>query len=377
MNVNKSYAINYKDSISHENSYQKENEENISSSRKELKESLSKKKNIKYNDIDLNTLFSKSTKKSETNKFNKQNINDFELEEENGGNLNNNDENENNKEEVKEEEFSNEKIDENASNLKQIEKINNNKIELNLIEIKETNSDENKNMENENNDLIDINKQLLNKITELKKEMEFTKREMRKKDEKLLIYVNKYDKIDTEKENNKDKNENLEEELINKQDEIDSKSKKNKELTNKNIDLEQDMNKIKINYKRKGNLNDFNKKKYKMKNKDLDKTNEEKNKKEISIKFKHLEENINYEDLSIDELHNERNVLIKERDEMTILYDKLPIKLVTKEQINLKTELEKNINIINNKLMKIRLQIKSFNQWIINFNIKLLNNFFI
>ena len=99
-----------------------------------------------------------------------------------------------------------------------------------------------------------------------------------------------------------------------------------------------------------------------MKNKDLDKTNEEKNKKEISIKFKHLEENINYEDLSIDELHNERNVLIKERDEMTILYDKLPIKLVTKEQINLKTELEKNINIINNKLMKIRLQIKSFNQ---------------
>ena len=217
-------------------------------------------------------------------------------------------------------------------------------------------------MENENNDLIDINKQLLNKITELKKEMEFTKREMRKKDEKLLIYVNKYDKIDTKKENNKDKNENLEEELINKQDEIDSKSKKNKELTNKNIDLEQDMNKIKINYKRKGNLNDFNKKKYKMKNKDLDKTNEEKNKKEISIKFKHLEENINYEDLSIDELHNERNVLIKERDEMTILYDKLPIKLVTKEQINLKTELEKNINIINNKLMKIRLQIKSFNQ---------------
>ena len=210
--------------------------------------------------------------------------------------------------------------------------------------------------------IIDINKQLLNKITELKKEMEFTKREMRKKDEKLLIYVNKYDKIDTEKENNKDKNENLEEELINKQDEIDSKSKKNKELTNKNIDLEQDMNKIKINYKRKGNLNDFNKKKYKMKNKDLDKTNEEKNKKEISIKFKHLEENINYEDLSIDELHNERNVLIKERDEMTILYDKLPIKLVTREQINLKTELEKNINIINNKLMKIRLQIKSFNQ---------------
>ena len=210
--------------------------------------------------------------------------------------------------------------------------------------------------------IIDINKQLLNKITELKKEMEFTKREMRKKDEKLLIYVNKYDKIDTEKENNKDKNENLEEELINKQDEIDSKSKKNKELTNKNIDLEQDMNKIKINYKRKGNLNDFNKKKYKMKNKDLDKNKEEKNKKEISIKFKHLEENINYEDLSIDELHNERNVLIKERDEMTILYDKLPIKLVTKEQINLKTELEKNINIINNKLMKIRLQIKSFNQ---------------
>ena len=144
---------------------------------------------------------------------------------------------------------------------------------------------------------------------------------------------------------------------------MDFKTKKIKELTNKNIDLEKEMKKLKVYYKKKENFI-YNKKSNKNENKDNNKSNnsiEEKNEKEICEKFQQLEENINYENFSIDELHNERNALIKERNEKTLLYDKLPIKLVTKEQINLKAELEKDINIINNKLMKIRLQIKSYN----------------
>ena len=60
-------------------------------------------------------------------------------------------------------------------------------------------------------------------------------------------------------------------------------------------------------------------------------------------------------------MQNQRNELIKERKEITFLYDKLPIKLVNKEQINEKAELEKKLNKINNQLMKIRLQLKNYN----------------
>ena len=361
-NINKSYAINYKNNISNENSILKENEENNLSSKRILKDSLSKKKNIKYNDIDLNNLFSKSSKKTEKNKFIKLNINKFE--EENGGNIKDFYEKENKKSENLEEKdsISNENNYENKFDLKDISISDNRKKDKNQIEITENNSEENIDNDN-NNELINMNKHLINKITELKREMEFTRKEMIKKDKKLLIYVNKYDKIATENVNNMAEIENLEEELLNKQDEMDFKTKKIKELTNKNIDLEKEMKKLKVYYKKKENFI-YNKKSNKNENKDNNKSNnsiEEKNEKEICEKFQQLEENINYENFSIDELHNERNALIKERNEKTLLYDKLPIKLVTKEQINLKAELEKDINIINNKLMKIRLQIKSYN----------------
>ena len=361
-NINKSYAINYKNNISNENSILKENEENNLSSKRILKDSLSKKKNIKYNDIDLNNLFSKSSKKTEKNKFIKLNINKFE--EENGGNIKDFYEKENKKSENLEEKESinNENNYENKFDLKEISISDNRKKGKNQIEITENNSEENIDNDN-NNELINMNKHLINKITELKREMEFTRKEMIKKDKKLLIYVNKYDKIATENVNNMAEIENLEEELLNKQDEMDFKTKKIKELTNKNIDLEKEMKKLKVYYKKKENFI-YNKKSNKNENKDNNKSNnsiEEKNEKEICEKFQQLEENINYENFSIDELHNERNALIKERNEKTLLYDKLPIKLVTKEQINLKAELEKDINIINNKLMKIRLQIKSYN----------------
>ena len=361
-NINKSYAINYKNNISNENSILKENDENNLSSKRILKDSLSKKKNIKYNDIDLNNLFSKSSKKTEKNKFIKLNINKFE--EENGGNIKDFYEKENKKSENLEEKESinNENNYENKFDLKEISISDKRKKGKNQIEITENNSEENIDNDN-NNELINMNKHLINKITELKREMEFTRKEMIKKDKKLLIYVNKYDKIATENVNNMAEIENLEEELLNKQDEMDFKTKKIKELTNKNIDLEKEMKKLKVYYKKKENFI-YNKKSNKNENKDNNKSNnsiEEKNEKEICEKFQQLEENINYENFSIDELHNERNALIKERNEKTLLYDKLPIKLVTKEQINLKAELEKDINIINNKLMKIRLQIKSYN----------------
>jgi len=64
----------------------------------------------------------------------------------------------------------------------------------------------------------------------------------------------------------------------------------------------------------------------------------------------------------VEELHNKRNEFIKERDNITILYEKLPIKLINKEQFIQKQELENKLKEINNNLMKIRLQLKIYNQ---------------
>lgn len=64
----------------------------------------------------------------------------------------------------------------------------------------------------------------------------------------------------------------------------------------------------------------------------------------------------------MEELHNKRNEFIKERDNITILYEKLPIKLINKEQFIQKQELENKLKEINNNLMKIRLQLKIYNQ---------------
>ena len=73
-----------------------------------------------------------------------------------------------------------------------------------------------KNNENEkdNDDIINMNKELINKITILKKEVEFSKNEMKKKDEKLKRYLNKFDEITSENVFNMAEIENLEEELI-------------------------------------------------------------------------------------------------------------------------------------------------------------------
>ena len=64
----------------------------------------------------------------------------------------------------------------------------------------------------------------------------------------------------------------------------------------------------------------------------------------------------------IDELHSRRNNLIKERNEITVLYNKLPINIIDKEQIEQKTELENRLAKINKDLMKIRLQLKNISE---------------
>lgn len=224
-----------------------------------------------------------------------------------------------------------------------------------------------KNNENEkdNDDIINMNKELINKITILKKEVEFSKNEMKKKDEKLKRYLNKFDEITSENVFNMAEIENLEEELLDKKNEIDIKTKKIRELTDKNNGLEQEMAQLKIYYENKNrngkNINKINKSYMKDLNKN-DSISEKIKKKKNQVKEDILEEKIKLEELSTEELHNKRNNLIKERNKIKALYDKLPIKLVSKEEIQQKAELENQLNKINNYLMKIRLQLKVNNQ---------------
>ena len=367
-NINKSYANNDKNNMKTENLCEIENIEFNKSSRKDINKSNSKKKykNAKYDDIDLNTLFSKSNKKIESDLNNKQNIKSLEFKEENGGNVNTFNENDNEKDDdIISEELTN---DNNIGIEYELKKRIGKKIikkEFNQIPNNENSDKKNKIIENDNYELIDINKKLINKITELKKEVEFTKKEMKRKDQKLLKFVNKYDKIATENALNKVEIENLEEELLNKKNESINKTKKIKELTDKNIGLEQKMNQLKIYYEKKDDINEFSKKEnkqYMKKIKKIDINLDSRNKKENLRNTNNEENTKNFEDLSIEELHNERNALIKERDEITFLYNKLPIKLVSKEQINQKNTFEKRLKKINNNLMKIRLQLKNYNQ---------------
>ena len=131
-------------------------------------------------------------------------------------------------------------------------------------------------------------------------------------------------------------------------------------LTDKNNGLEQEMNQLKIYYKNKKNIFEYSKRdNNKNLQKDLIKiiTNDI-----LPTKEENNRENLNFEGLSVGELHNKRNEFIKERDNITILYEKLPIKLINKEQCIQKQELENKLKEINNNLMKIRLQLKIYNQ---------------
>ena len=299
---------------------------------------------MKYNDIDLNNLFTKSSKKENKKKFFKDDIKSFEYQEENGGNYNITEKpfNENNKEKKPE--------------LKKIILSKKIKNEIDPATISKYNNE--KKSEIEKSELININEELKNKITELKKEVELSKNELKKKDKKLLKYLNKYDKIASENALNMFEIENLEEELMKNKNEMYIKTKRIKELTDKNNGLEQEMNKLKIYYKNKDYIFEYSKRDNKNKI-DLNKININNDKQ--NIKNESNIENDNFEGLGEEELHNKRNEYIKERDKITNLYEKLPIKLVSKEQFNQKQELENRLKKINNNLMKIRLQLKIYN----------------
>ena len=358
--INNIKESNYKNNINVEHLQE---EKNNQSSKVEYKGSLSIKKNkyIKYNDLDLNTLFPKSTKNFEKDENKNQYIKSNEYQEENGGIININDEN-GNKEYYETMEAENLKFKENDE-LTRINISTKNKHYINNVPINENNNEEKK--EIENNELININEELKNEIYELKKEVEFSKKEMKKKDEKILKYLDKYDKIISENALNMAEIENLEEELKKNKNEMYIKTKKIKELTDKNNGLEQEMNQLKIFYKKDNYIYEYSKKNDKIYNKDLNLDNkkgvkEKQRKKDINNEK--TDENFNLEDLNIEELQNKRNELIQERNNITILYNKLPIKLVSKEQFIQKQDLENRLNKVNNYLMQIRLELKKYNQ---------------
>ena len=216
-----------------------------------------------------------------------------------------------------------------------------------------------------------MNKELINKITLLKKEVEYSKKEMRKKDEKILRYLNRFDKIASENAYNNAEIFNLEEELMNRKNEMDMKTKKINELMNINMGLEQEMNQLKIYFKSKEkNKNLKNKNDYINSTEKENKYNNDKNyydfnnlvKGEENINhYEEIEEQCNFEELSVEELHNKRNSLIKKRNGINTLFNKLPIKL-DDEQIVKKIELENKLKKINKDLVKIRLQLKNISQ---------------
>ena len=343
------------------------NEKDLDSPHRPKKESTSQKKNYrntKYDNIDLNTFFTKSSKKEDKNSYNNQNINNIntQFKEENGGIIN---KYENNTEAIIKEEEQEQEVDSKFKNKKEIKKIIISPKKNNKIKLEEINDEDNN--EKDKNELININKELINKITLLKKEVEYSKKEMRKKDEKILRYLNRFDKIASENAYNNAEILNLEEELMNRKKEMDMKTKKINELMNINTGLEQEMNQLKIYYKSKENyLNLINKN-------DFINSNETENKddNEIKVDFNN-EENINhyeededrcnFEELNVEELHSKRNSLIKKRTEITALYNKLPTKIIGKEQMEQKNELENKITKINNDLVKIRLQLKNISQ---------------
>ena len=182
---------------------------------------------------------------------------------------------------------------------------------------------------------------------------------MRRKDEKFLRYLDKFDKIASENAYNIAEIENLEEELMNKRNEMDMKTKKINELMNKNIGLEKKMDRLKIYYQSKENSN-RNLIDYNSKDEYIDKKNNRINEKEENnIKYTDNRKE-EFDELSLDELHSRRNALIKERNDITFLYNKLPCKLLSKEQKRQKNEIENKLTKINNDLMKIRLQLKNY-----------------
>ena len=74
--------------------------------------------------------------------------------------------------------------------------------------------------------MVDKNKELMYKINELKEYIDNSKLEMEQRDKKIKTYLQSFDRINTEKENNKKRIESLENELESKNNEIEKKGTK-------------------------------------------------------------------------------------------------------------------------------------------------------
>ena len=106
---------------------------------------------------------------------------------------------------------------------------------------------------------------------------------------------------------------------------------------NLNIYLEHEM---KIYYQKKQYNNRKNKNKYKKDyieinindNHNTLSENENESEDDNENEENVVNEHYNFEELNVDELHSRRNNLIKERNDITFLYNKLPIKFVSKNR---------------------------------------------
>ena len=96
--------------------------------------------------------------------------------------------------------------------------------------------------------MIEENNELMNKINELKEYIDNSKIEMEQRDNKLKTYLQSFERLNTENENNKKRIENLEYELKSKNYEVEEKRNEILELNNINNNLEIEMQKLKEEY---------------------------------------------------------------------------------------------------------------------------------
>ena len=96
--------------------------------------------------------------------------------------------------------------------------------------------------------MVDKNKELMYKINELKEYIDNSKLEMEQRDKKIKTYLQSFDRINTEKENNKKRIESLENELESKNNEVEEKRNEILELNNINNNLEIEMKRLKEEY---------------------------------------------------------------------------------------------------------------------------------
>ena len=96
--------------------------------------------------------------------------------------------------------------------------------------------------------LIDENQALIDRINQLKEYIDTSKTEMQERDHQIKAYLQTYDRINTENEQNKKRIENLEHELNVKNYEVEEKKNEINELNNINYNLEKEMERLKQEY---------------------------------------------------------------------------------------------------------------------------------